>query len=177
MPWSCTAFRYASGSKRDMVTSVAPWRRVAFSTMIRPKAWWNGGTASTFSPASRGATVLVWSTLAIMFRCVSSTPLGKPVLPLECRTVTTSAAGSTAAPGDASAASSSEENGVVPAASPNTMTFSTFVRVVSSSALATSDGVVTRKRASASFRCVVRSSAVSSGLSTITAPPARTAAW
>lgn len=98
------------------------------------------------------------------------------MLPLEWSTATTSCAGSTAGSGGTPSVSSAE-NDVAPSASPNTMISSTFVRAVTAVALTTSAGMVTSRRAPVSFRWAVRSSAVSSGLSTTTVPPARAAAW
>ena len=59
-----------------MVTSVAPCSRPAFITMLTPKAWWNGGTASTFSSSALAAIRLVCNALDTRLRCVSRTPFG-----------------------------------------------------------------------------------------------------
>src|ERR671936_415680 len=57
--------------------------------------WKNGSTAMTRSP-SRIATASSWQMFATRFRCVSITPLGSPVVPLEYGSATTSSAGASA---------------------------------------------------------------------------------
>ena len=70
-----------AGSKRGMNVSVAPDSAHAFMQHVWPKEWNSGSAPSTTSPSS------VWNSpcdafaLASMFSCVSSAPLGWPVVP------------------------------------------------------------------------------------------------
>jgi hypothetical protein len=48
-----------------------------------PKAWKNGATAATGPSRSPVNAVLAWQICATTFRCVSITPLGRPLVPLE----------------------------------------------------------------------------------------------
>src|SRR2546427_9635318 len=80
--------------------------------------WKNGRTAMMRSCSATWCTQAVWSRLATRLRCVSTTPLGNPVVPLEYGSTARSCAGSTRARGAAAPVSSSAANGVAPVAFP-----------------------------------------------------------
>ena len=80
-PW--TTSRKPVRSNRGMVTTVAPARRLQGRIRLRPMAWKNGATATTTSSAVNPSTAWVWRALATRLAWVSSTPLGRPVVPLE----------------------------------------------------------------------------------------------
>src|SRR2546428_5925338 len=69
--------------------------------------WKNGRTAMMRSCSATWCTQAVWSRLATRLRCVSTTPLGNPVVPLEYGSTARSCAGSTRARGAAAPVSSS----------------------------------------------------------------------
>ena len=102
-----------------------------------------------------------WQRLATRLRCVSITPFGNPVVPLENGSATRCVAGSTSASGaGVPGAASSSSKGVVPAASPIENTSSTPAAAAASSARSASCGTVTRKRAPAIRSWNATSSAV-----------------
>src|SRR5438034_5058015 len=68
--------------------------------------WKNGRTAMMRSCSATWCTEAVWSRLATRLRCVSTTPLGNPVVPLEYGSTARSRAGSTGARGADAAVSS-----------------------------------------------------------------------
>src|SRR5436309_2534121 len=82
--------------------------------------WKNGRTAMMRSCSATWCTEAVWSRLATRLRCVSTTPLGNPVVPLEYGSTARSRAGSTGARGAGAAVSSRVANGVAPGALPRT---------------------------------------------------------
>jgi hypothetical protein len=51
--------------------------------MLNPMAWKNGATATTTSSSRNPIAARDWRTLVTRLAWVSSTPLGRPVVPLE----------------------------------------------------------------------------------------------
>ncbi len=88
-----------------------------------------------------------WQMFATRFRCVSITPFGSPVVPLEYGSATRSSAASIATSGGSPPAWSSDANGVAPSASPNTKISSTPARAAAAVAFSSSSGTVTSRRA------------------------------
>src|SRR6266581_1712590 len=82
--------------------------------------WKNGRTAMMRSCSATWCTEAVWSRLATRLRCVSTTPLGNPVVPLEYGSTARSRAGSTGARGADAPVSSKVAHGVAPGALPRT---------------------------------------------------------
>src|SRR2546426_97257 len=78
--------------------------------------WKNGRTAIMRSCSATWCTQAVWGRLATRLRCVSTTPLGNPVVPLEYGSTARSRAGSTGARGADAPVSSRVANGVAPGA-------------------------------------------------------------
>ena len=104
----------------------------------------------TRSLSSMCSTGSYWQRFATRLRCVSITPLGSPVVPLENGSATTCVAGSISGwgagvPGGASRS----PNGVVPGAPPTAKTSWTPAMRAASRARSASCGTVTRKRAPA----------------------------
>ena len=66
-----------------MVTTVAPARRLLGRIRFWPMAWKNGATPTTTSASVRPSTGWTWRAWATTLAWVSSTPLGRPVVPLE----------------------------------------------------------------------------------------------
>ncbi len=123
--------------------------------------WKNGSTAITRSRSSIVRMGSYWQRLATRLRCVSITPFGNPVVPLENGSATRCVAGSTSASGaGVPGGASSSSKGVVPAASPIENTSSTPAAAAASSARSASCGTVTRKRAPAIRSWNATSSAV-----------------
>ena len=102
---------------------------------------------------------------------MSMTPLGKPVVPLEYGSATTSRAGSMLTRGGLAAVCSSSAKGRAPSAVPKTKISSTDVFAAASLALSRKAGTVTIIRAPESINCLASSSAVYRGLMVVLLPP------
>ena len=76
-------FRNSSRSKRGSVTVVTPSLSMKFMRICSPYTWKYGRTATTTSSASEVTMAVPCTKFATRFRCVSITPLGFPVVPLE----------------------------------------------------------------------------------------------
>jgi hypothetical protein len=81
--WSWISPRKPARSKRGMETTVAPTRRLQGRIRFWPMAWKNGATPTTTSSAVNPIAACDWRALATRLAWVSSTPLGRPVVPLE----------------------------------------------------------------------------------------------
>ena len=70
-------------SKRGSSTTVPPKAKPAFMITVWPKEWNSGSTHSSVSGLSASApkSASLASALLIMLRCISSAPLGWPVVP------------------------------------------------------------------------------------------------
>ena len=70
------------GSKRGISVSIAPKATATFIAQVCPKAW-NSGSAPRITSSSVTCTsvIPVTSALRRRFSCVSSAPLGVPVVP------------------------------------------------------------------------------------------------
>jgi hypothetical protein len=154
------ARRNGSNAKRAMVTTVAPWTSAFAATTTRPMQWYIGATARTVSSGPSPSTASFCASWATAARCVISTPLGNPVVPLEYGSRTTS-----------SGATSTSAGAPPPARSPNPRTASTPAARAASAARSANGGTVTTNRAPESRSWVASSPAVYSGLAVVTAPP------
>ena len=125
----------------------------------------------TLSLSSMSRTGSYWQRLATRLRCVSMTPFGNPVVPLENGSATRCVAGSMSGRGaGVPAGASSSSNGVVPAAAPIEKTSST--PAAAAVAFSKSSGTVTNSRAPESSSWVENSSTVINGLAVVFTPPA-----
>ena len=122
-------------------------------------------------------TQAVWSRLATRLRCVSTTPLGNPVVPLEYGSTARSCAGSTRARGAAAPVSSSAANGVAPVAFPRTKISSIPTCRAAGAARSMNAGTVTRNRARASRSWYAASCTVQTELTVVTTPAAASVPW
>ena len=95
------------------VTTVAPAASGAASVTTKPITWQNGGSASTTSRSVRPSARWICSIAALTLRCVSITPLGRPVVPLENGS---SASASGAGGGGASPVGSASRSGPITSA-------------------------------------------------------------
>ena len=164
--------RKTSSSKRGSATIVPP--RCSHSSRIStmPRMWKNGATASTRPSGSPAETALAWVSCATRLRCVSITPLGSPLVPLEYGSATRSAAGSIATSGIGPSSASSAANGVVRCASPRQKTSRTAVPWIASCARSASAAIVSSHFAPVSRSWCRISSAVISGFIVVATPPA-----
>jgi hypothetical protein len=69
-------------SKRGTSTIVPPYRTLVFSTLDSPKTWKSGSTASPMSSSSKPNSAPAVVQFMNSWKCVSSAPLGLPVVPL-----------------------------------------------------------------------------------------------
>ena len=75
--------RKGSNSKRGNVTTVAPEVSALDSVTTKPMTWAKGATATTVSRGPSFSVARAWAMATTTFACVSMTPLGRPVVPLE----------------------------------------------------------------------------------------------
>ena len=71
-----------SGSKRGIIVTVAPLRTAQFIVQVWPKVWKSGSAPSSTSSCEKRPSV--WAEIVQFLRrfgCVSSAPLGWPVVP------------------------------------------------------------------------------------------------
>ena len=159
-----------AGSSFGTTTTVAPAASGTASVTTAPSTWKNGARASTVSRGPTRVTARIWRTAVTRLAWLSSTPLGRPVVPAEYGTRATAAGSAAAGPSDVD---SSVDSGVAPGAAPSTTTCRT---PGSPRAASTSRGVVTTTVAPASASCAAASRSVHFGFSAVTAAPARIAA-
>ena len=89
----CTAARTSSGSNASSITMVAPWVTAAITPSTHPKQWKSGTGRHTRSCSVKRCRSPMEKPLLRMLRCVSITPLGKPVVPeVYCMLITSSQA-------------------------------------------------------------------------------------
>src|SRR5947208_1437599 len=131
----------------------------------------------TRSPSASECAESVWSRLATRLRCVSMTPLGNPVVPLEYGSTATSAAGSIDTRGTGASCSSRAANGAAPGALPITKTSSMLSSCATGPARSMNGGTVTRNRARASRSWNTASCTVQRELIVVTTPPAASGPW
>lgn len=118
-----------------------------------------------------------WARLVAIWRCVSITPLGTPVVPDEYGRAATSAAGSTPTCGSGAADASMSMSDRCPGALSHTKISCTPPASSAARRAASSSGeTVTIQRAAESFSCLANSSGVASGCTVVTEAPARVAA-
>ena len=164
--WSCIARSVASRSKRASVTTVAPASSPRWSTHCRPMLWKNGASPSSRLALAAGNGICIWTRLATSARWVSSTSLGRPVVPLEGSSTATSRGSGRSAGGSPRPPASSS-----PSSSTSTPASRRRARAVSASG-----PTVTTSRGRARRSWSASSRAVYSGLAQVTMPPARSAA-
>ena len=76
--------------RRGMTMLVRPFARLAVIVVPVPKMWKNGKCPGNVSASDMSPITSHCEAIATRFRCVSMTPLGKPVVPLEQRMTATS---------------------------------------------------------------------------------------
>ena len=133
----------------------------------------------TTSPSAKPSKFCMpshWQRFATRFLCVSITPLGRPVVPLEYGRTTRSFAGSMRTAGGSTPVASNSAKGRAPSAVPNTKISSIALLLAASFALSRNGGTVIRKRARESTSCLASSSAVYSGLAVVLMPPSEATA-
>src|SRR5438093_1261989 len=112
--------------------------------------WKNGSTAMMRSSLATWCPATVWTRLATRFRCVSITPLGNPVVPLEYGSTARSRAGSNAGFAAGASLSSSALDGVappLPRPAPSTKTSPTSACTAAGAARARNGATVVGMRA------------------------------
>ena len=71
-----------SASKRGSMVTVAPLETAPFIVQVWPNEWNSGSAPSRTSPSPNSAKPATTRQLRRRFACVSSAPLGLPVVPL-----------------------------------------------------------------------------------------------
>ena len=71
-----------SGSKRGSIVTIAPAPTAQFIVQVWPNEWNSGSAPSSTSFSSISAKPAVVRQLRSRLACVSSAPLGRPVVPL-----------------------------------------------------------------------------------------------
>src|SRR3954451_23892706 len=131
--------------------------------------WKNGRTPATVSSSPSAWTARTWHRLATTLRCVSITPFGRPVVPLEYGSATRSPGSAASGSGAFACAVRSSSK----AASPSTRTSS----APASRARAANGSATTASRAPALRSWKPISSAVYAGLTVVTTAPSAATAW
>ena len=139
--------------------------------------WKKGRKQMSVSPPSRRCPApSACRTFATRLRCVSITPFGSPVVPLEYGSATTSS-GSIVTAGAVPGSSTSASNGVAPAIVPNennaTPADCGVDPAIASSAVAPRAGDVNNILGRLSLNCLIRSSRVHMGFAVVTIAPRR----
>ncbi|VXB72337.1 hypothetical protein MICRO8M_50088 [Microbacterium sp. 8M] len=141
--------------------------------------WKNGSTARTRSSSFRSIEIVLCATFAMRLRCVSMTPLGRPVVPDEYGSTATCVAGSNDTSGAGRPSASRSRNDGCPSAPSRTMRWSAGRPSCSAAARAcgSSGLTVMSQAAEASLSWFAISSAVYSALIVVAVAPARRIPW